>query len=60
MIETEKYFDLNNYRRVLQVATTPSTEEFLQVLKVTGAGLSLLGLLGYVIYVIVFLLPGGI
>lgn len=60
MIETEKYFDLNNYRRVLQVATTPSKEEFMQVLKVTVAGISLLGLLGYLIFVLVFILPGGV
>lgn len=60
MIETEEYFNWSNYRRVLQVATTPSRDEFMQVLKITVGGISLLGLLGYLVYVIVFLLPGGI
>jgi len=59
-METEKYFDFTQYRRVLQVATTPSTEEFLQVLKITSVGIVVLGVLSYLIFVIVFVLPGGV
>lgn len=59
-METEKYLDLTQYRRVLQVATTPSNEEFMQVLKITSAGIGLLGVLSYLVYVIVFILPGGV
>lgn len=55
-----EYLDLTHYRRVLQVAETPTREEFMQVLKITGAGITLLGVLGYLIYAIVFFLPGGV
>lgn len=54
------YLDLTNYRRVLQVAETPSASDFLQVLKITAAGIGILGTLGYVMYAIVFFLPGGV
>lgn len=59
-MENEKYLDVSQYRRVLQVATTPSGEEFKQVLGITAAGLTVLGVLSYLVYVIVFVLPGGV
>lgn len=60
MVELKDYLNLSQYRRVLTVAETPSKDEFFQVLKITSAGIVILGLLGFFIYVIVFILPGGI
>ncbi|QHS17166.1 protein translocase SEC61 complex subunit gamma [Halopenitus persicus] len=51
-------YDLNSYIRVLKLASTPSTEEFLQVSKIAGAGILLIGFLGFLIYMIMSLLPG--
>lgn len=36
-------YDLNSYIRVLKLASTPSTDEFLQVSKIAGAGILLIG-----------------
>ncbi|WP_280536697.1 protein translocase SEC61 complex subunit gamma [Halopenitus sp. POP-27] len=51
-------YDLNSYIRVLKLASTPSSEEFLQVSKIAGAGIILIGFLGFLIYMIMSLLPG--
>lgn len=51
--------NLSSYIRVLKLASTPSTEEFSQVSLVAGAGIVLVGFLGFVIFVIMTLLPGG-
>ncbi|MFC6615013.1 protein translocase SEC61 complex subunit gamma [Halopenitus salinus] len=51
-------YDLNSYIRVLKLASTPSTEEFTQVSKVAGAGIILVGFIGFLIYAIMSLLPG--
>jgi protein transport protein SEC61 subunit gamma-like protein len=53
-------YDLSSYRRVLELASTPSWEEFSQVSKVAGAGIFLVGLLGFVIFAIMSFIPGGI
>ncbi len=52
-------YDLNSYVRVLKMATTPTTEDFLQVAKIAGAGILLVGFLGFLIYVLMTFLPGG-
>ncbi|MDQ2049699.1 protein translocase SEC61 complex subunit gamma [Natronolimnohabitans sp. A-GB9] len=52
-------YDLTSYVRVLKMATTPTTEEFLQVSKIAGAGILLIGLIGFVITGIMLLLTGG-
>jgi protein transport protein SEC61 subunit gamma-like protein len=51
--------ELSSYIRVLKLASTPSTEEFSQVSLVAGAGIVLVGLLGFVIFVLMSFLPGG-
>ncbi|GAB3414380.1 protein translocase SEC61 complex subunit gamma [Haloparvum alkalitolerans] len=51
-------YDLNSYIRVLKLASTPSSDEFLQVSKIAGAGILLVGFLGFLIYAIMSLLPG--
>jgi protein transport protein SEC61 subunit gamma-like protein len=52
--------DLTSYVRVLKLASTPSTEEFSQVSLIAGAGILLVGFLGFVIFVVMAFMPGGI
>ncbi|MFP8889154.1 protein translocase SEC61 complex subunit gamma [Natrialbaceae archaeon A-CW2] len=52
-------YDLTSYVRVLKMATTPTREEFLQVSKIAGAGILLVGFLGFLIGVIMLFLTGG-
>jgi protein transport protein SEC61 subunit gamma-like protein len=52
-------YDLTSYVRVLKMASTPSWNEFSQVSKVAGAGVFLVGLLGFIIFAIMTFLPGG-
>ncbi|MBP1922923.1 protein transport protein SEC61 subunit gamma-like protein [Halorubrum alkaliphilum] len=51
-------YDLNSYVRVLKLASTPSTGEFLQVSKIAGAGIILVGVIGFLIFAVMSLLPG--
>jgi len=51
--------DLSSYIRVLKLASTPSWQEFSQVAKIAGAGIILVGLLGFLIFVFMFVMPGG-
>ncbi|MFC7215644.1 protein translocase SEC61 complex subunit gamma [Saliphagus sp. GCM10025308] len=52
-------YDLTSYVRVLKMATTPTREEFVQVSKIAGAGILLVGLLGFLIGVVMLFLTGG-
>jgi len=50
--------DLTSYVRVLKLASTPSWEEFSQIAKIAGAGILLVGLLGFMIFLVMnFLVP---
>ena len=51
-------YDLNSYIRVLKLASTPSSEEFFQVSKIAGAGILLIGFLGFFIFTVMSFLPG--
>ncbi len=51
--------ELSSYVRVLKLASTPAWEEFSQVAKIAGIGILLVGFMGFVIYVFMFLIPGG-
>ena len=53
-------YDLTSYVRVLKMATTPTKAEFYQVSKIAGAGILLVGFLGFVIGVTMGLLTGGL
>ncbi|HKL29466.1 MAG TPA: protein translocase SEC61 complex subunit gamma [Natrialbaceae archaeon] len=46
------------YTRVLKMASTPSWEEFSQIAKIAGAGILLVGLLGFLIFLVMGVLPG--
>ncbi len=52
-------YDLTSYVRVLKMATTPTREEFIQVSKIAGAGILLVGFIGFIIGVIMLFLTGG-
>ena len=51
-------YDLNSYIRVLKLASTPSWTEFSQIAKIAGAGIVLVGLLGFIIFAIMSFVPG--
>jgi protein transport protein SEC61 subunit gamma-like protein len=48
---------LNEYQRVLKISTKPDREEFEMSAKVTGAGMIIIGLIGFAFYLIANLLP---
>ena len=59
-VPMEVPYDLGSYVRVLRMASTPSWTEFSQVAKIAGAGILLVGLLGFLIFVVMQLIPGGV
>lgn len=48
---------LNEYIRVLKISRKPDREEFEMAAKVTGAGMLLIGALGFIFYLLEALLP---
>lgn len=53
-------FDPDAYVRVLRLASTPSWEEFSQIAKIAGAGILLVGLMGFLIFTVMRFVPGGV
>lgn len=51
-------YDLTSYIRVLKLASTPSWREFSTVSKIAGAGILLVGSIGFLIFSIMWFLPG--
>ena len=49
--------DLSSYIRVLKLASTPSWEEFSKISKIAGAGIVLVGLLGFIIFAVMSFIP---
>lgn len=45
------------YIRIIQLTRKPSNEEFLTIAKVAGAGILLIGVIGFAIYLVMVLLP---
>ncbi|CAJ51371.1 protein translocase SEC61 complex subunit gamma [Haloquadratum walsbyi] len=52
--------ELSSYVRVLKLASTPSWNEFSQIGLIAGAGIVFVGFLGFLIFAIMTLLPGGV
>jgi len=54
-----KYFNLNvnDYIRVLKLARTPTWGEFKQVAAIAGAGILLVGVMGFLIFITMRPLP---
>ena len=48
---------IKQYIRILQLTRKPSMDEFLTISKVAGAGILLIGILGFVIYLLMVLIP---
>jgi protein translocase SEC61 complex gamma subunit len=44
-----------NYKRVIDVARKPTREDFLSSAKITASGLVLLGMIGFAIFLVYFL-----
>ena len=51
--------DLTSYVRVLKMATRPTREEFLQVAKIAGIGILIVGAIGFLLFVLMSYLPNG-
>ena len=49
---------LSEYVRVLKLTRKPSREEFTVIAKVAGAGILLIGFIGFLIYLLITVLPG--
>lgn len=50
---------IEEYRRVIRVAVKPKKEEFMTSAKITAIGVSILGLIGFIIGLIFIFLRGG-
>ncbi len=48
----------SEYLRVLKLTRKPTREEFTVIAKVAGAGILLIGLIGFIIYLLITVLPG--
>jgi protein transport protein SEC61 subunit gamma and related proteins len=48
---------LKSYIRVLKLSKKPSREEFLMIAKVAGAGILVIGFVGFLIYVLLTVAP---
>lgn len=48
---------LKEYNRVLKISDKPDREEFEMSAKVTGAGMVIIGLIGFLFYLVSSLLP---
>ncbi|MFB6110981.1 MAG: protein translocase SEC61 complex subunit gamma [Halobacteriaceae archaeon] len=53
-------FELSAYTRVLKLASTPSWTEFSQIAKIAGAGILVVGTIGFLIFLVMSFLPGGV
>jgi len=48
---------LGDYLRVLKLTRKPTREEFTVIAKVAGAGILLIGLVGFIIYLLITVIP---
>ena len=46
---------LANYKRVIDVARKPTKEDFISSAKITGSGILLIGVIGFIIFLLYFL-----
>jgi protein transport protein SEC61 subunit gamma-like protein len=51
---------LKQYVRILQLTRKPSMDEFLTISKVAGAGIILIGIIGFLVYLVMVLIPTAI
>jgi len=48
---------LSEYTRILKLTRKPTREEFTIIAKVAGAGILLIGFIGFIIYLLITVLP---
>ena len=63
MVEDKKMpanlpLSLGEYIRVLKLTRKPTREEFTIIAKVAGAGILLIGFIGFIIYLLITVMPG--
>jgi protein translocase SEC61 complex gamma subunit len=46
---------LAQYKRVTNIARKPEKEEFISSVKITGTGMALIGIIGFIIFLLYFL-----
>ncbi|MFB6153874.1 MAG: protein translocase SEC61 complex subunit gamma [Halodesulfurarchaeum sp.] len=51
-------YELSAYTRVLKLASTPDWEEFSRISLIAGAGILIIGVMGFVIFLVMSILPG--
>ncbi len=49
--------NIKQYIRILQLTRKPSMDEFMTISKVAGAGIILIGIIGFIIYLVMVQLP---
>ncbi len=42
----------SEYKRIIKIARKPTKEEFLRILKITGAGVMLIGFIGFALQIV--------
>ncbi|GAD52413.1 preprotein translocase subunit secE [Halarchaeum acidiphilum MH1-52-1] len=50
--------ELSAYTRVLKLASTPEWTEFSQIALIAGAGILLIGIIGFVVFLVMGVIPG--
>jgi protein transport protein SEC61 subunit gamma-like protein len=51
-------YTINAYTRVLKLASTPDWEEFSRISLIAAAGILLIGAIGFLIFLVMSVLPG--
>ncbi|KAF5410908.1 MAG: protein translocase SEC61 complex subunit gamma [Euryarchaeota archaeon] len=59
-MELNNFIKLGEYTRVLKLARKPNKDEFTMIAKVAGAGILLIGLIGFIIFMVLSEMPRGI
>jgi protein transport protein SEC61 subunit gamma-like protein len=49
---------LANYRRVIDVSRKPTKEDFISSSKITASGIVLIGIIGFIIFILYYLVVG--
>ena len=53
-------FKLSEYVRILKLSRKPTRDEFIMIAKVAGAGILLIGFIGFLIYLVLTEMPQAI
>jgi protein transport protein SEC61 subunit gamma-like protein len=59
-MELNDFIKLGEYTRVLKLARKPNKDEFTMIAKVAGAGILLIGLIGFIVFLVLTEIPSGI